>query len=40
MTDVNTIAINYIDLWNERARSAAAKCWPRTGPSMPDMSIP
>ena len=39
MTDVNTIASGYIDLWNERTPSAAAKCWRRTGQPTPTTSI-
>ena len=35
MTDHNTIARRYIDLWNERTPGAAARCWRRTGPRTP-----
>ena len=34
MTDVNTIALGYIDLGTSGRLPAAARCWRRTGPAM------
>lgn len=38
MTDVNTVASRYIDLWNERTPSRRREILSQHGLAMPDMS--